>query len=149
MHVCLVRKHGWKKTDLSYFTLSRPIKRRQTSWQRETERKDEEAEKEVFYARIDVLTAMNMKIALFRAADILKTNTKPFSETLLSFYMTTQSLREKVLGWLYLHVVSIKILEISTGNSDNFHLFLDRSTMKLKTPWFFETSIIQLPFDKV
>jgi hypothetical protein len=57
---------------------------------RETEEKDEIVGKEQFYAMFDVLTAMNMTISLFRAADTLKTNTKLFSKTLLSLYMTTQ-----------------------------------------------------------
>jgi len=34
--------------------------------------------KEEFYARFDVLTAMNTTIALFRAADTLKTDKKSF-----------------------------------------------------------------------
>jgi len=58
--------------------------------------KRKEKEKEEFYVRIDVLTAMNMTIALFRAADTLKTGTKPFSETLLSLEMTTQFVRQKI-----------------------------------------------------
>jgi len=65
---------------------------RQTNWERETERKDEKAEKEEFYAMINVLAATNMTIAVYRTADTWKT--KPFSETFLSLDMTTQSLRQ-------------------------------------------------------